>query len=408
MTHACRFCGAALRHTFCDLGVQPLSNAFLTGEALDAPEPHYPLHARVCERCLLVQVPAFATPEAIFSDYAYFSSYSEAWTAHAARLADAAIARLGLGPASLVLEVASNDGYLLQHFATRGVPALGIEPAANVAQAARAKGIETLTRFFGAALATELRDAGRAADLLVGLNVFAHVPDLNDFAAGLAIALKPHGTLVLEFPHLLRLLEQCQYDTIYQEHFSYFSLASAQRVLAAHGLAVVDVEEIATHGGSLRLFARHAGTGAPSAAVHALLAREDAAGLGRLEAYAAFGRRVQESKRDLLSLMIGIKAAGASIAAYGAAAKGNTLLNYCGLRGDFIDYVVDRNPHKQGRYLPGTQIPVHDPGRVFETRPAYLLILPWNLRDEVMAQMAGIRAWGGRFIVPIPAPEVIG
>lgn len=408
MTHACRFCGAALRHTFCDLGAQPLSNAFLTEEALDAPEAHYPLHARVCERCFLVQVPAFAAPEAIFSDYAYFSSYSEAWTAHAARLADVAIDRLGLGPASLVLEVASNDGYLLQHFAMRGVPVLGIEPATNVAQAARAKGIETLTRFFGAGLAAALRDAGRAADLLVGLNVFAHVPDLNDFAAGLGIALKPQGTLVLEFPHLLRLAEQCQYDTIYQEHFSYFSLASAQRVLAAHGLAVVDVEELPTHGGSLRLFARHDGAGVPSAAVHALLAREDAAGLGTLDTYATFSRRVRESKRKLLALMIGIKAAGASIAAYGAAAKGNTLLNYCGLRGDFIDYVVDRNPYKQGRYLPGTRIPVCDPARVFETRPAYLLILPWNLKEEVMEHMAGICAWGGRFIVPIPAPEVIG
>jgi 2-polyprenyl-3-methyl-5-hydroxy-6-metoxy-1,4-benzoquinol methylase len=407
MMHKCRFCSAALRQTFCDLGAQPLSNAFLTAEALDAPEPHYPLHARVCERCFLVQVQAFAAPEAIFTDYAYFSSYSDAWVAHAGRFAEAAVARCGLGPSSLVIEVASNDGYLLQHFGRRGVPTLGVEPAANVADAARKKGIETLTRFFGTQLAQELRAAGRSADLLVGMNVFAHVPDLNDFTAGLKIALKPRGTLVLEFPHLLRLMEQCQYDTIYQEHFSYFSLQCARRVLAAHDLEVVDVEEVPTHGGSLRLFVRHAGTEEVKPAVRALLAREDAAGLGTLDAYAAFGRRVVENKRRLLALMTGLKDQGASIVAYGAAAKGNTLLNYCGLRGDFIDYVVDRNPYKQGRYLPGTRIPVVDPSRVFDTRPAYLLILPWNLKDEVMAGMAGIRAWGGRFIVPIPAPEVL-
>jgi hypothetical protein len=406
VTHRCRFCDGLLETTFCDLGAQPLSNAFLTAAQLEQPEPHYPLHARVCGACMLVQLPAHATPQAIFSDYAYFSSYSESWLEHARRFSAAAIERFGLGRDSLVIEVASNDGYLLRNFVAARIPVLGVEPAANVAAVAVREGVPTETRFFGRAFAQELAASGRQADLLVGNNVLAHVPDLNDFVAGLQAALKPRGTISMEFPHLLRLVDECQFDTIYQEHFSYFSLACAQRVFAAHGLAIVDVEEIPTHGGSLRIFAAHAGAKA-SPAVAALLERERAAGLESLDAYRAFGERVRALKRKLVALLLAEKAAGRSIAAYGAAAKGNTLLNYCGLGPDLIDYVVDRNPHKQGRFLPGSRIPIHAPERVFETRPDYLVVLPWNLRDEVIRQMSGIRAWGGRFVLPIPSAEVV-
>ena len=306
-----------------------------------------------------------------------------------------------------MVEVASNDGYLLRNFVDAAIPVLGIEPAGNVAQAAADQGVRTLARFFGRALAAELRQAGDLADLLVGNNVLAHVPDLNDFVAGLAMVLKPRGTLVMEFPHLARLVAGCQFDTIYQEHFSYFSLATACRVFAAHGLKVVDVEELPTHGGSLRIFAQHKSNAAELPSVSALVREEEAAGLRELSTYAQFAHRAAQAKRKLLSFLIEAKAAGRSVAAYGAAAKGNTLLNYCGVRTDFIDYVVDRNPAKQGRYLPGSRIPVHDPQRLFETRPDYVLILPWNLKDEVISTMAGIRAWGGKFVVPIPSPQVI-
>jgi SAM-dependent methyltransferase len=404
----CRFCGAPLSESFCDLGASPLANRYLRADQLSAMEPTYPLHAYVCGECFLVQLEAFETPEAIFSDYAYFSSYSESWLAHASRFAQAAAARLSLGAGSLVMEVASNDGYLLQYFRERGVPVLGIEPAANVAEHAVRKGVPTVVRFFGAGLARELAAEGRRADLLVANNVLAHVPDLNDFVAGLALALKPEGALSIEFPHLLNLIALSQFDTIYHEHFSYFSFAAAERVLAAHDLRAFDVETLPTHGGSLRLWAcrRRAGR-TQSAAVARLRAVEAAAGLGRLETYRGFEAQARAVKRRLLAFLVEAREAGKRVAGYGAAAKGNTLLNYCGVRGDLLDYVVDRSPHKQGHFLPGTRIPVLAPEHVSETRPDYLLILPWNLRDEIVAQMAHIRAWGGRFVVPVPRLEVL-
>ena len=406
---ACRFCGAPLVHTFCDLGMSPLSNAFLTADQLNAMEPFYPLHAQVCGSCFLVQLQQFQSPEQIFGDYAYFSSYSDSWLAHARSYVAQMTQRFGLGPASQVVEIASNDGYLLQYFRSGGIPVLGIEPAANVATAAAAKGIPTVVKFFGTRTAAELSAAGQRADLLIGNNVLAHVPDLNDFVAGLGLLLKPSGVVTMEFPHLLRLMEETQFDTIYHEHFSYFSFTTAERVFARHGLTLFDVEELPTHGGSLRIFACHSAS--PPAAVTGRVAglkrREAGAGLGRIETYSGFSERVAETKRALLEFMIGAKRQGKRLAGYGAAAKGNTLLNYCGIRGDFLDYVVDRNPHKQNRFLPGTRVPVQPPEKLQETRPDYLLILPWNLKAEIVEQMAHIRQWGGRFVVPIPRVEVL-
>lgn len=403
----CRFCSSPLQHSFVDLGLSPLSNAYLKPEQLRAGETFYPLHARLCQRCFLVQVDAFETPAAIFSDYAYFSSYSDSWLAHAQRYVDAVVPRLALDERSLVVEVASNDGYLLQYFQARGIPVLGVEPAANVAQEAMRKGIPTEVCFFGTQAAQRLVRAGRSADLVVGNNVLAHVPELNDFVAGLAYLLKPAGTLTLEFPHLLRLMEGNQFDTIYHEHFCYFSLHTAEKVLEAHGLRVFDAEALPTHGGSLRLYAcRQEASSAVTAALGAIRREEARAGLDRLDGYLQFAGQAQETKRRLLTFLIEAKRAGKRIAAYGAAAKGNTLLNYCGIRGDFIDYVVDRNPYKQGRYLPGTHIPILAPERVAETRPDFLLILPWNIKDEVMEQMSHIRRWGARFVVPIPQVEL--
>ena len=409
MTPTCRLCAAALRRSFCDLGMQPLSNAYLSAAQLNAAERFFPLHAYVCDACLLVQLEQFESPEAIFSEYAYFSSYSDSWLAHAERYAAAMIARFGIGSSSRVVEIASNDGYLLQYFKKRGVPVLGVEPAANVARAAEERGIPTRVEFFGAACAARLAAAGQQADLAVANNVLAHVPDLNDFVEGLRILLAPGGVATCEFPHLLRLFLGNQFDTIYHEHFSYFSLLAVQRAFAAHALTVFDVEELPTHGGSLRVFLRHAGEAsrAPGANVAKVLSDERAAGLDRVERYAAFQERVSETKRALLDFLIRAKRAGKSIAAYGAAAKGNTLLNYCGVRGDFIDYVADRSPHKQGRYLPGTHLPIAPPERIRETRPDYLLILPWNLREEVMQQNGFIRQWGGQFVVPIPTVAVL-
>jgi SAM-dependent methyltransferase len=408
----CRACGAALAHTFLDLGVSPLANAFLEAGDLERPESFYPLHVRVCAGCLLVQLPAVCAPEEIFGEYAYFSSYSESWLRHAEDFAAAASERLRLGGDSLVVEVASNDGYLLRFFQARGIPVLGVEPAGNVAAAARAQGIPTLGRFFGHALARELVALGKRADLLVGNNVLAHVPDLNDFVAGLAALLSPSGTLSLEFPHLLRLMTENQFDTIYHEHFSYFSFAAARRILGAHGLAVVDVEELPTHGGSLRLWARPDGAApaarmASSGRVEALLVAEEEAGLGRLETYLAFGDGVSRVKREVLRFLLTAQEEGGRVAGYGAPAKANTLLNYCGVGPDLLPFTVDRSPHKQGRFLPGTRIPIRGPERITETRPDYLWILPWNLRDEICRQMAGIREWGGRFLVAIPRLEVI-
>jgi SAM-dependent methyltransferase len=409
MMAACRSCGAALRHSFCDLGMSPLSNAYLTAAQLNSAERFYPLHAYVCAECLLVQLEQFETPDRIFSEYAYFSSYSDSWLAHAERYAAAMIARFRIGASSRVVEIASNDGYLLQYFKKRGVPVLGVEPAANVSRAAEERGIPTRVEFFGAECAGRLAAARQQANLAVANNVLAHVPDLNDFVEGLRIVLAPGGVATCEFPHLLQLFLGNQFDTIYHEHFSYFSLLAVQRVFAAHALTVFDVEELPTHGGSLRVFLRHAGEAAhaPTGNVAKVLSDERAAGLDRIERYAAFQERVSETKRELLNFLIGAKRAGKRIAAYGAAAKGNTLLNYCGVRGDFLDYVADRSPHKQGRYLPGTHLPIASPERIGETRPDYLLILPWNIRDEVMEQNAFIRKWGGKFVVPIPSVSVL-
>jgi SAM-dependent methyltransferase len=388
--------------------MSPLSNALLTAEQLGQPERFYPLCAYVCESCYLVQLPEFESPETIFTDYVYFSSYSSSWLAHAKAYAEAMIRRLHLDRTSRVIEVASNDGYLLQYFAAAGIPVLGIEPAANVARAAEARGIPTLVKFFGGETAGSLAREGRKADLLVGNNVLAHVPDLNDFVAGMAAVLAERGTITMEFPHLLRLIEETQFDTIYHEHFSYFSLHTATQVFARHGLAIYDMDELPTHGGSLRIYARHAREGGVAgSSVAALLDREHGAGLAGIEAYRRFDSKVHEAKRRLLGFLIEAKNQGKTLAGYGAAAKGNTLLNYCGIRTDFLEYVVDRNPHKQGRFLPGTHIPVLAPERVGETRPDYLLVLPWNLKREVVEQMSWIRDWGGKFVIPMPRVEVV-
>ncbi|MFO1149341.1 MAG: class I SAM-dependent methyltransferase [Alsobacter sp.] len=406
---ACRFCRTPLRHSFVDLGLSPVSNAFVRPQDAHAPERFYPLATFVCEACLLVQLPAHEPRETHFHEnYAYFSSFTESWLQHARRYVETMTQRLGLTRDSQVIEVASNDGYLLQYFVQAGIPALGIEPSANVARAAQEKGVPSLVRFFGMALAQELREQGVQADLLLGNNVLAHVPDINDFVGGLALALKPGGVLTLEFPHLLELITHNQFDTIYHEHYSYLSLLALRRIFAAHGLGVFDVERLETHGGSLRLHVAHAGEDRPVRdSVEACLADERRAGLDRLETYAAFAERVAETKRKLLTFLIEAKRAGKSVVGYGAPAKGNTLLNYCGIRTDFIDYTVDRNPHKQGCLLPGTRIPVVAPERIFETKPDYVLILPWNIAPEVCERMAGIAAWGGRFVAPIPEPRVL-
>jgi SAM-dependent methyltransferase len=404
----CRFCSARLEHTFVDLGLSPRSNAFLTADQLAAKEPLYPLHAWVCGKCLLVQLEQFETAERMFSEYAYFSSYSESWLDHARDYAAMALKRFGLGSASLVVELASNDGYLLQYFKRAGVSVLGIEPARNVAAAAESKGIATISEFFGSALGARLAAEGRRADLLVANNVLAHVPDLNDFVAGIARVLKPGGVATLEFPHLLELIERAEFDTIYHEHFSYFSFHTVVKVLTAHGLAVFDVESLPTHGGSLRVFCGHSGAGhSATPRVAALHERERGSGMDSLAAYSDFERKAQRVKRELLAFLTEAKKKGRKVVGYGAPAKGNTLLNYCGIRADLLEYTVDRSPHKQGKFLPGTHIPIHAPERILQTRPDYVLILPWNLKDEIVEQMSAIRGWGGRFVVPIPEPTVL-
>ena len=404
---SCRFCATPLRHSFADLGTSPLANSYLSADRLNGAEAYYPLHAFACESCFLVQLGEFAAPADIFSDYAYFSSVSEGWVEHARRYAGQMTERLGLGPAHQVVEVASNDGYLLQFFRQRGIQVLGVEPAANVARAAEARGIPTLVQFFGLETARRMVAGGTRADLLVGNNVLAHVPALNDFVAGVREVLAPTGRATFEFPHLLRLIQGAEFDTIYHEHFSYLSLLAVQRIFDAHGLMVVQVEELPTHGGSLRVHAMHAAAGRIDPSVAKVLGAERAAGLDRIETYAAFQRSVGLAKRELLRFLISARRHGRSVVAYGAAAKGNTLLNYCGIRSDLLDYVVDRSPHKQGLYLPGSRLPIHPPERIAETRPDYVLILAWNLRDEIMRQMAHVRDWGGRFVVPIPAVRVI-
>jgi SAM-dependent methyltransferase len=399
----CRFCGGRL-HGFVDLGMSPLCESFLSAEQLNTMEPFYPLNVRVCGECFLAQVEQYVTPEQIFREYAYFSSYAQSWLDHARAYTAMAVERFGLEKASRVVELASNDGYLLQFFVARGLEVIGIDPAENVAKTAEARGVPTMTRFFGRALAGELVRDGKTADLVIGNNVLAQVPDLNDFVAGIRMILKPHGVVTIEFPHLLRLMAENQFDTIYHEHFSYFSLLTAERILGAHGLRLFDVEELWTHGGSLRIFGCHADDTRQETRprVAALVARERAAGLDCLGSYAAFAERVKETKRKLLDFLITAKRAGKAVVGYGAPGKGNTLLNYCGVRTDFLDYTVDRNPYKHGKFLPGTHIPVLPPERIAETRPDYLLILPWNFKDEIMEQMAFIRRWGGKFVVPIP------
>jgi len=404
----CRFCNTRLQHTFVDLGMSPLCESFLSSTQLNQMEPFYPLHVHVCSNCFLVQLEAYVSPEHIFTDYAYFSSYSDSWLAHAKAYTEQMRNRFSLGNSSLVVEVASNDGYLLQYFVQQGIPVLGIEPAANVAPEAVKKGVTTLVKFFGTETARELTAAGKQADLLLGNNVLAQVPDLNDFVAGMKILLKPQGILTMEFPHLQRLMEENQFDTIYHEHFSYFSSLTAEKIFAAHGLTLFDVEEIPTHGGSLRIYGRHAEdvSKPASARVIELRAREESAGYRRMETYSQFSEQVKETKRKLLEFLIQAKARGKKIAGYGAPGKGNTLLNYCAIRTDFLDYTVDRNPYKHGKFLPGTHIPIYPPEHIRETRPDFLLILPWNLKDEIIKQNAFIREWGGKFVVPIPEVRI--
>ncbi|HET7489820.1 MAG TPA: class I SAM-dependent methyltransferase [Acidimicrobiales bacterium] len=402
----CRACGAQLETTFADLGSTPLANSYLTAEQLARPEPRYPLHARVCDRCLLVQVEAAVAPEEIFSDYAYFSSYSESWVAHARHFAEGARALLDLGPSSSVVEVASNDGYLLQHFVAAGVPVLGVEPAANVAEAARARGVPTETGFFGAGTAEAL---DLQADLLVANNVLAHVPDLNDFVDGIRIALKPQGVVSIEVPHLLRLIEGTQFDTIYHEHFSYFSVLAARHALAGRGIVVFDVEPLPTHGGSVRIWGcRAEADREPTERMEAVLEQERAAGLDRLDTYERFPERVEERRRDVVEFFADARDAGLKVAGYGAAAKGNTFLNFCGLTSVDVPFVCDLSPHKQGLFLPGSHIPVLPPDALDDAQPDRIVLLAWNLADEIVAQLARVRKWGARFVTTMPAVRDLG
>jgi SAM-dependent methyltransferase len=405
----CRFCAAPLTQTFADLGMAPPSNSFVAPEHASAMEPFYPLHAFVCDQCHLVQLEEFETPEQIFSNYLYFSSFSDSWLKHAEAYTDQMISRFGLGAGSQVVEIGSNDGYLLQYFRARGVPVLGVEPAANVAAAATARGIPTDVSFFGVATARRLKSSGIEPDVIAANNVMAHVPDLNDFVEGFSTLLRPGGVVTVEFPHLLRLMQQNQFDTIYHEHFSYFSLLTVERVFARHGLRLFDVQEVTTHGGSLRIFATQSNdsTHPTTDAVAKVLEDERAAGLGRREAYAAFAEQVIDTKTALLAFCIQARRERKTIAGYGAPAKGNTLLNYCGVGLEFIPFTVDRSPHKQGKLLPGVHIPIRAPEAIFEAKPDYVLILPWNLADEIVAQMAGVRDWGGQFVVPIPTVRII-
>jgi hypothetical protein len=388
--------------------MSPLCESYVPAELLDDAETFYPLHVRLCEACLLVQLPAYVSGEHIFSDYAYFSSYSDSWVAHAKRYADAMIDRLGLGADSLVTEVASNDGYLLQHFLAAGVPVLGVEPAANVAEAARARGIRTEVQFLGPETGRQVAEHYGRADLVAGNNVYAHVPDIRGFSAGLRALVKDTGLVTLEFPHLLRLIERRQYDTIYHEHFQYLSLLTSSRALATAGLRVVDVDELGTHGGSLRVHARpQESAGEPSPRVKAVLDEEEAAGLHTVAGHEGFASDVLKIKSDLLGFLLSAAAEGRSVAGYGAPGKGNTLLNHCGIRSDLLSYTVDRSPVKQGKFLPGTHIPIHAPERLEQTRPDFVLVLPWNLRDEISQQLAYVRSWGGQLVFPIPALEVV-
>jgi hypothetical protein len=405
----CRLCEAPLSYTFLNLGMSPLANSYIGADQLNAMEPFYPLHVWVCGNCFLVQLDQFETPQHIFGgEYAYFSSFSETWLEHARQYCRRMMDRLQLGVNSQVVEVASNDGYLLQFFHERGVPVLGIEPASNVAQAAREKGIPTRELFFNAVTARTLAGEGHQADLLLGNNVLAHVPDLLSFVEGLSILLKPHGVITLEFPHLLEMMSRRQFDTIYHEHFSYLSLMVVESAFRRFDLEIFSVEELSTHGGSLRIFGKHAGDDSKTTdeSVMGIRDREHRAGLGGLHAYSSFSDSIQNVKFDLLEFLIGARRSGKRVAGYGAPAKGNTLLNYCGIGPELLEYTVDLSPHKQGRYLPGTLISIHPPEKILTDKPDYVLILPWNLRDEISVQMAPIRAWGGQFVVPIPSIEI--
>lgn len=404
----CRFCGATLQRTFVDLGMSPLCETYPSATDLNGGEVYYPLHVYVCEKCLLVQLQQYESPENIFSDYAYFSSYSDSWLKHSENYCNKMAARLGLNAKSLVIEVASNDGYLLQYFVRKNVPVLGIEPAANVAKAGVEKGVPTLVKFLGSQLAEELAAEGRCADLVLGNNVLAQVHDLNDFVEGLKILLKPEGVLTLEFPYLLRLMEMNEFDTIYHEHFSYFSMLTTTRILEAHGLKVFDVEEYPTHGGSLRVYACRAESMTHPAGPRPkqLIDQERAAGLGAIEGYENFSVQVKQTKWALVDFLLTAAREGKSVAGYGAPGKSATLLHYCGIGKDMIQFTVDRNPYKQGRFLPGTHIPIYHPDKIREMKPHYVVILPWNLKDEIMEQLQFIREWGGCFVVPIPKVTV--
>lgn len=405
----CRFCTRPLRHTFVDLGMSPLCESFISAEDLNGIEPFYPLHVYVCDNCFLVQLEEYVAPGDIFGEYAYFSSYSDSWVEHARDYAERIIDRFALSSRHKVVEIASNDGYLLQHFLARGIPCLGVEPAANVARAAIARGIPTIVKFFGRGSASEIVAEHGQADLIIGNNVLAHVPDLNGFVAGLKTLLKPNGLITMEFPHLLKLMQFKQFDTIYHEHFSYLSLSTVQKVFFAHGLTLFDVEELRTHGGSLRVYVKHLDDNSKgeSNRVSEMLQTESQAGLSDLETYSVFSEQVKETKRAILEFLIRAKRGGKSIAGYGAPGKGNTLLNYCGIREDFLDYTVDRNPYKHGKFTPGTHIPIFPPEKIHETKPDYVFILPWNLKDEIIAQLSYIREWGGKFVVPIPSVDVL-
>lgn len=405
----CRHCGAELRHTLVDLGSSPLCNALVDESHLQAGETFYPLHVRVCGACFLAQLDEFVSPAEIFSEYSYFSSFSDSFVAHAKAYADMAIQRFDLTPGSKVVEIASNDGYLLQHFMARGIPVLGVEPALNVAAEARRRGVPTVSHFLGAETGAAIRAEHGSADLVAANNVLAHTPYLNDFVKGMRTLLKDGGVVTVEFPHLIPLIEDNLFDTIYHEHFSYFSFYSVERVFATNGLRVFDVEMLDTHGGSLRVFAEQADrpTHAVSPRVQARRAAEAAFGIDNLTTYSRYTHQVERTKRELLKCLIELRGAGKHIVGYGAPGKGNTLLNYCGIRTDFLDYLVDRNPYKQGKYTPGTRIPIHAPDQIRLTRPDYVLVMPWNIKNEIMDQLAYVREWGARFIVPLPAVAIL-
>lgn len=406
---ACRFCDAPLQTTFVDLGLSPLCENFIPADKLVEMEPFYPLHTYVCEKCYLVQLQEFVTPDEIFTEYAYFSSYSTSWVEHARLYAEMMIERFKLGSSSKVMEIASNDGYLLQHFVARDVPVLGIEPAANVAKVAIEKGVPSTVRFFGRKTAAEIAAEHGRPDVLLGNNVLAHVPDINDFVGGMKLLLAPRGVITMEFPHLARLMAENQFDTIYHEHFSYLSFVTVEKIFAHHGIRLFDVEELCTHGGSLRIFGCHDDDAArpASARVNELRQREIDDGFLTMERYRGFDEQVKETKRKLMTFLIDAKRRGKKVVGYGAPGKGNTLLNYCAIRTDFLDFTVDANPYKHGKFTPGTRIPILPPEKLREARPDYVLILPWNLKDEIATQASYIREWGGKFVVPIPEARVL-